>query len=32
MIALLMTLAHAQQVEYDAGIAALRAGDYAAAS
>lgn len=32
MIALLMTLAHAQQAEFDAGIAALREGDYAAAS
>ena len=32
MIALLMTLAYAQQVEYDAGIAALREGSYALAS
>ena len=32
MIALLMTLAHAQQVEFDAGIAALREGDHASAS
>ena len=32
MIALLLTLAHAQQTEYDAGIDAPRTGDYPAAA